>query len=76
MATNRQASKRPKSVAPDAKSATRTALGNIADYAERLMTHEAMFGLTPNRRTTKEEWAAFEEARRLAVGYIRTGAKG
>ena len=60
---------------PDVKSATRQALTNIADSAERLDWMN-LFSLPPARRTTAEETAAFAEAKRLAINYIRLGAKG
>ena len=64
--------KKPK---PDLKSATRQALNNIADHVERLMGPDTLFGIPHERRTTKEEWAVFEEAKKLAVNYIRMGGK-
>jgi hypothetical protein len=60
---------------PDLKSVTRQALNTVADHTERLLSLEVLFGIPPDRRTTKEEWAVFEEAKKLVVNYIRMGGK-
>ena len=62
-----------KSVLPDLKAATQEALSRIADWAESSMTNTELFGAS--MRHTKAEWAVLEEARKLAVNYIRMGAK-
>jgi len=58
---------------PDLKAATAAVLERIAGWAATNMTNAEMFGDVPRR--TKEEWAVLEEARKLAVNYIRMGAK-
>ena len=58
---------------PDLQSATSTVLERIADWAATNMTNEELFGSATRR--TKEEWAVLGEARKLAVNYIRMGAK-
>ena len=61
-----------KPVVPDLKSATREALDKIATWVSISMTNEELFGASARR--TKEEWAVLEEARKLAINYIRKGA--
>ena len=58
---------------PDLKGATAAVLERIADWAATNMTNEEMFGNATRR--TKAEWAVLDEARKLAVNYIRMGAK-
>jgi hypothetical protein len=60
---------------PDLKSVVRQALNNVADHIEKLMGPLELFGIPHERRTTKEEWAVFEEAKKLVVNYIRMGGK-
>ena len=62
-----------KPVLPDLKAATREALSKIADWAASSMTNAELFGASTRR--TQAEWAVLEEARKLAVNYIRMGAK-
>ena len=64
-------SKKP--VVPDLKSATREVLNQIAGWAASSMTNAELFGTSTRR--TQAEWAVLEEARKLAINYIRTGAK-
>jgi hypothetical protein len=61
--------------APDLKSATAQALNNIADIVERTWDTVMLFGIPHERRTTRDEWGLFEEAKKLAVNYIRMGGK-
>ena len=62
-------------VVPDLKAATREILSRTADWAESLAAQDVLFGHLSSR-TTRAEWAILEEARKLAVNYIRMGAKG
>ncbi len=66
----RQAVKPP---VPDVKSATREMLARVADWVDTEAGWPVL-GVQPARRS-KEEWAALEEARKLAAGYIRMGAR-
>jgi hypothetical protein len=67
----KQASKKP---APDAKAVTRNILTQVALFVEEGATWLDLLGQLPSAGTTKEEWAALQEARALAVAYIRKGA--
>jgi hypothetical protein len=60
---------------PDLKGATAEALEGIANFVEARLTSTEIFGETAPRGRTKAEWAILEEARKLAVNYIRMGAK-
>lgn len=68
----KKATKKP---APDLKGATQEALRNAAYHLEDLAL-EDVFAVLPERRVSKAEWAVMEEARSLAVAYIRKGAEG
>ena len=67
-------SKKP--VVPDLKSATASILTRVADWmeADSIASQGAVFGWS-GARPTKAEWAVLEEARKLAINYIRMGAK-
>jgi hypothetical protein len=67
MTTKKKATKRP---VPDVKAATAEILTKMADWLE---SPEGLAKM-PVGKLSKEEAAAFEEARRLAVNYIRLGA--
>jgi len=60
---------------PDLKSATATALEGIANFVEARLTGTEIFGEAAPRGRTKAEWAVLEEARKLAINYIRMGAR-
>lgn len=64
-----------KKPAPDLKAATANALDRIAEWADTDATYEQLFGIHSNRRTTPEEAAVLEEAKKLAVNYVRMGAQ-
>ena len=57
---------------PDVKAATREILVRVAAWME---TRPAEFTLYPDARYSEEEWAVLEEARALAVAYVRLGAR-
>jgi cobalamin biosynthesis protein CobD/CbiB len=60
---------------PDLKGATAAALEGIANFVEARLTSTEIFGETAPRGRTKAEWTVLEEARKLAVNYIRMGAR-
>jgi hypothetical protein len=70
----RQVRREVKRIVPDVKSATRAMLGKIADWVEAEAGWPAL-GVEPQGRRSKEEWAVLEEARKLAAGHVRMGAK-
>ena len=57
---------------PDVKAATREILCRVAAWME---TRPAEFILYADKRYSEEEWAALEEARALAVAYVRLGVR-
>ena len=57
---------------PDVKAATREILVRVAAWME---TRPAEFTLYPDARYSEEEWIALEEARALAIEYVRSGAR-
>ena len=59
---------------PDVKAVTRNILTQVALFVEEGATWLDLLGALPGAGTTKEEWAALQEARALAVEYIRKGA--
>ena len=68
-----QRSKTPPPVVPDLKSATQAALSTVADYVESLNI-DTLFGTRARR--TPAEYAVLEEARKLAIAYVRKGVQG
>ena len=59
---------------PDLKAATADVLARTADWLSSPASQDILFGHLSSR-TTRAEWAVLEEARKLAVNYIRMGAK-
>ena len=59
---------------PDLKAATRDMLLRVAGWMDTKSAEMTLY-VTASSKATKAEWAVLEEARVLAVAYIRMGAK-
>ena len=68
----KKAAKNPE---PDLKAATAAALESIATFVEARLTSTEIFCETAPRGRTKAEWDTLDVARKLAVNYIRMGAR-
>lgn len=66
--------KRVELVKPDAKGATQEILAHVAAWMET--AGWPALGVHPVGKRPPGEWAALEEARQLAIQYVRLGAKG
>jgi hypothetical protein len=66
--------KRTEPAKPDAKGATQEILMHVAAWME--LAGWSALGVHPASKRSPGEWIALEEARQLAIAYVKLGAKG
>ena len=70
----RKVVKAAKNQAPDLKAATAAMLGRVAGWMDTKSAEMTLFAST-SAGTSPAEWVVLEEARALAIEYVRSGAR-